>query len=235
MIHPSSVPAPQQALIIAAGGFGTRVGGEVAKQFIRVNNKPIIVYTLEAFLSFYSDFQVIISASESGIVELNNLKSEFPILKECVLVLGGKERYHSVKNALSFIHKNAKTVSIHDAARPLVSKSCIERAINSAINTGSGVCAVPLKESIRRIAGENSFAENRNDFRIIQTPQTFLTHSIQEAYTIIPYSTDLTDDASVFEKAGFRVSLVDGEMQNIKITYPEDLLFFAHQINQKTR
>ena len=139
------------------------------------------------------------------------------------IVLGGETRFHSVKNGLTTITDDNSLVAIHDAARPLVSKETIERCFVSARENNSGIPIVKVSESIRSVDGNKSVAINRDNYRIVQTPQCFKTNMLQKAFEV-EYKNSFTDDATVFENVGQVVNLVEGNIENIKITLPSDLL-----------
>jgi 2-C-methyl-D-erythritol 4-phosphate cytidylyltransferase len=209
-------------VIIVAGGTGTRMQSERPKQFVELNGKEIIVHTIEKFLTYDPDINIIIAVHEDFEHHLQGLISNYHF-KNCRIVKGGKTRFHSVKNALDTCSDSTGLVGIHDAARPLVSIETISRCYSTAREKGNAIPCVTLSESIREINGEKNKAVNRNNYRIIQTPQCFLVSEIKKAFEL-PYNDRFTDDASVLEANGGTVHLVEGNEENIKITLPKDLL-----------
>jgi 2-C-methyl-D-erythritol 4-phosphate cytidylyltransferase len=152
------------------------------------------------------------------------------------LALGGETRFHSVKNGLKLIPDDG-IVFIHDAVRPLVSVETITNCYQTALNKGNAIPVIAVAESIRKVKGNNNKAVDRSRYFLVQTPQTFQTNLIKKAYRQ-EYSPFFTDDASVLEAAGEKINLVDGNRENIKITFPEDLtqveLFLQKNRNNST-
>lgn len=215
--------------VIVAGGSGSRMKSVIPKQFLPLFEKPILVHTVEKFLKIpHRQLIVVIPEKDAAfweeIIEGNETlvqAKEDGILKT---VFGGETRYQSVRNGLESIDHAEGLVAIHDSVRPLVSLEAIENSFNEAFMHGSAVLAVPLKDSIRKMDKDGSnHAIDRNDLRIIQTPQTFRLHRIKAAFSLgeQPF---FTDDSSVYEYAGHPVHLIPGEDTNIKITTPKDLL-----------
>ncbi len=213
----------KQYLIIVAGGSGTRMNSDVPKQYMEANRIPIIIHTIKRFFEYDKNVQVVCSvhANYSDYAE-GLMQKYFPYAK-IKIVLGGETRFHSVKNGLATISDDNSLVAIHDAARPLVSKETIRRCFISAQANNSGIPVVKVSESIRSIEGNKSVAINRDNYRIVQTPQCFKTDVLQKAFEV-DYKNSFTDDATVFENAGHFVSLVEGNIENIKITLPSDIL-----------
>ena len=149
----------------------------------------------------------------------NNLTKESPYA-EIEIAIGGKSRFDSVKAGLELIDEGL--VAVHDAVRPLVSKKTIQNAFKTAAEKDSAIPVSPLKDSIRKVEGENSKSLNRSEYVLVQTPQCFKFSLLKEAYNQ-EFSDSFTDDASVFEAAGNAVAIFEGNTSNIKITSPEDL------------
>ena len=210
-------------VVIVAGGSGSRMNSDVPKQYMEANRVPIIVHTIKRFFEYSKSIQVIccVHANYSAYAE-GLMQKYFPHSK-IKIVLGGETRFHSVKNGLATISDGNSLVAIHDAARPLVSKETIKRCFVSAQENNSGIPVVKVSESVRSIDGNKSAAINRDNYRIVQTPQCFNTDVLQKAFEV-EFKNSFTDDATVFENAGHVVSLVDGNIENIKITLPSDIL-----------
>lgn len=211
-----------QAVIIVAGGKGSRMNTELPKQLIEINNKPVIVYSIEKFLAFDKDIQVIISLHADYFDLFEKIKTKYNLVNIAV-VQGGNTRFQSVKNALAVLKKDVSVVGVHDAARPLVSLQTIQNAYVAAEKDGAAIPVIDLNESIREVSATNSKAVDRTKFRIVQTPQCFKKEVLLEAYKQ-PYNSLFTDDASVVEKAKHTITLTEGNKENIKITYPQDLI-----------
>jgi 2-C-methyl-D-erythritol 4-phosphate cytidylyltransferase len=212
----------EEYAIIVAGGTGSRMGSTLPKQFLHIAGRPILMHTLEAFhhynpkitlvLVMHSDF----TAFWTDLIRTADFKVPHHV------VVGGEERFHSVKNGLAFIGNKAGVVGIHDAVRPLVSPETLKKCYSEAAIHGSGVPAVAVTDSLRVLDNGKNSAVDRAKYRIVQTPQCFRIAEIQEAFRQ-DYQSSFTDDASVWESAGMSIHLVEGNRNNIKITTPEDL------------
>ena len=208
--------------VVAAGGIGSRLPSDCPKQFLEAGGKPVLMHSIEAFYRYSPTIEIIVALSEREMSRWKMLCVNFQFLAPHRIVAGGSSRYYSVRNALDSITHLEGLVAIHDGARPLVSSKLIEQSFRLAQEKGAAVPAVPLKDSIRKIEGERNMNVRREDFRLVQTPQTFRLSLIKEAYS--NSSDTVTDDASAAEQAGFPVFLFEGDEQNIKITAPTDLL-----------
>jgi 2-C-methyl-D-erythritol 4-phosphate cytidylyltransferase len=215
--------------LIVAGGKGTRINSKLPKQFIGVNGNPILLITVEAFFKYSESISVVLVLPENDFGIWQSICKEFNFTKLIVLQQGGETRFQSVKNGLSKIDGEG-LVAIHDGVRPMVSPDLIGASFRLAAVHGSAVAAVRLKESIRVIDQDNTKAVDRSHYRLIQTPQTFNLQLIKKAYEI-KEDPSLTDDASVAERSGHKISLFEGSYQNIKITTPEDLVIAEGLMN----
>ncbi len=211
-------------VVIVAGGQGLRMKSATPKQFIEIDGIPVIVHTILRFIEYDPNSQIIVAIPKdhrSIWEEIANkhLKGKSNI----ITVHGGETRFQSVRNAIEKIEDGDGTVAIHDAVRPCITIEDIGKTFNSAISKGSGILVTPLNESIRELkSSKDSIARDRANYRSVQTPQTFKVSIIKEAYNQI-YDPTFTDDASVVESAGYRIELIEGSDQNIKITRPKDL------------
>lgn len=218
-----------QYAIIVAGGTGSRIKNTLPKQFIEVNGKPIIAYTISKFFEYNSDISICIAVHADYVNHLDTiLKAYFPG-KKIQYTVGGETRFHSVKNALNLIKDLNAVVGIHDAARPMVSIDTIQRCYETALQKGNATPAIAVNESLRVVSNGTNKAVDRSDFRIIQTPQCFEIQLLKKAFEQ-EYNTSFTDDASVVEKCGQAIHLVEGNVENIKITYPADLIIAQHNL-----
>ncbi len=203
------------AVIIVAGGTGSRMNTELPKQLIEINNKPVIVYSIEKFLAFNKDIQVIISLHKDYFDLFEKIKARYNLVNTEV-VEGGVTRFQSVKNALAVLKKDVSVVGVHDAARPLVSLQTIQNAFAAAEKDGAAIPVIDMNESLREVVANNdSKAVDRTKFRIVQTPQCFKKDILIEAYQQ-PYNPLFTDDASVVEKAGHTITLTEGNLRTLK-------------------
>ncbi len=206
--------------IIVAGGNGSRMKSDLPKQFIQINNIPIIATTINKFLS--SNCEVIIVLPKNHVTTFKNDILNHCNSQEMHLVTGGETRFHSVKNGLNFVQENS-LVAVHDAVRPFITSETIENSFLEAKNKGNAITSVELKDSIRYIENNQNKSVNRSNYRLIQTPQTFNSNLLKKAYNQ-KFINSFTDDASVFEADGNTINLIQGDYKNIKITTPEDLL-----------
>jgi len=223
------------AVIIVAGGSGSRMNNELPKQLIEINNKPVVVYSIEKFIQFNKNIQVIISLHENYFDLFEKIKTQHN-LENIQVVQGGDTRYQSVKNGLALLNENVTIVGVHDAARPLVSLQTIEKTFADAKQFGAAIPVIDMNESLREVNDNNSKAVDRNKFKIVQTPQCFKKEILLNAYKM-PHSPLFTDDASIVEKTGYKIFLTEGNRENIKITYPQDLsaaqMLLQHSTNAK--
>ncbi|QSE97203.1 2-C-methyl-D-erythritol 4-phosphate cytidylyltransferase [Fulvivirga lutea] len=218
--------------IIVAGGKGTRMKQTISKQFIELNGLPILMHTINAFKAYSNDVEIILVLPKDEIAIWEELCRKFDFSTEVTVTTGGDSRFQSVKNGLNIISEEKGLVAIHDGVRPLVGKDIIGASYRLAAVHQSAVAAVRLKESIRITDQDTTKAVDRSDFRMIQTPQTFDLALIKKAYEI-KEEPSLTDDASVAERSGHKISLFEGSYSNIKITTPEDLIIAEALINNK--
>lgn len=207
-------------LIIVGGGSGTRMNSVVPKQFLTINNKTILEHTIASFEAIVDLENIILVLPENEISRWEEIVKGHPYAHIRV-AKGGLTRFESVQSGLKLVLKKG-VVGIHDAVRPFASIQTIEAAFQSAEKRGSGIPAIALSSSIRRVFEGLSRAEIRENFKIIQTPQCFRYSQLKTAYQQ-PFKEQFTDDASVVEAAGFKVVLTEGNQENIKITTPFDL------------
>ncbi len=208
--------------LIVAGGKGTRIKSNLPKQFIELNGKPILLHTIDAFHRYSKSLTVILVLPEDDFEVWNGICEKFNFNEPVLLQKGGATRFQSVRNGLDKIEGEG-LVAIHDGVRPLVSEDIIGASFRLAAIHHCAVAAVRLKESLRMTDKDGTKAVDRSLFRLIQTPQTFDVQLIKKAYRMKEDSS-FTDDASVAERAGHRISLFEGSFLNIKITTPEDLV-----------
>lgn len=208
--------------VIVGAGNGQRMGSAVPKQFLMLYRKPVIWYTIQAFLHAFPDINIILVLPEERMERAKKLLKEFVDNKNINFVSGGPTRFHSVQNGLKLVEKDA-IVFVHDAVRCLVSPQLIRQCNDQTLIKGSAIPAITATDSIRIVEGEKHYAADRNHIRIIQTPQTFLTNILLPAYAQ-DYDPAFTDEATVVEAYGGQVYLIEGETGNIKITRPPDLI-----------
>lgn len=203
---------------------------DVPKQFMLLNGKPILMHTIESF--YYSDFkpEIILVLNVDFITYWEQLCEKYNFLIPHTLIKGGLQRFHSVKNGIKAI-KEDSVIAIHDAVRPLASNELICRSFKEAEESGNAIVAIKSKDSVRQQKGNTSLSLNRDEIYLIQTPQTFQFELLNTAYKQ-EYSNEFTDDASVVERTGITLNLIEGESKNLKITFPEDLSLAEFYLSQ---
>jgi 2-C-methyl-D-erythritol 4-phosphate cytidylyltransferase len=208
-------------VVIVAGGKGLRMGGEVPKQFLPVGGIPILMRTIIRFHEYSSDLKVILVLPSSQQDYWWSLCEKYNFHIPYILADGGETRFASVKSGLSFIPDDIDgVVGVHDGVRPFVSADVITDCYRSANVHGAVIPVVRVVETLRHISGNTV---PRDEYRLVQTPQTFDIQLLKKAYSQ-PYRDSFTDDASVVESIGRDVVLIEGNSENIKITTPFDLI-----------
>lgn len=211
-------------VIIVAGGKGLRMGGETPKQFLCIGGKPILMRTIERFRAYSDELNIILVLPPSQQDYWRRLCREYGFTIEHAIADGGDTRFESSKNGLSLIPDDEEGVAgIHDGVRPFVSQSVICDCYETARDEYAAIPVLPVTDTLRYIdahgGGKNVL---RNDYRIVQTPQTFDIQLLKRAY-LQPFRESFTDDASVVEALGCQVAMVEGNRENIKITTPFDM------------
>jgi 2-C-methyl-D-erythritol 4-phosphate cytidylyltransferase len=212
----------QKIAIITAGGSGTRMGSSVPKQFLLLNQKPLLYYTLSAFVEAFHDIQLVLVVPQDYWLAAEQLIKDMNLVQQTKLVVGGATRFHSVQNGIRSITTSG-VVFVHDGVRCLVSSDLIKRCYNQTIQMGSAIPAVASVDSIRIVTNQTHAPIDRDRVKIIQTPQTFLSAPLIKAFEQT-YHANFTDEATVMEAAGETVHLIEGEFSNLKITRPNDLI-----------
>lgn len=213
--------------VIVAGGNGQRMGATIPKQFLLLKEKPLLWYTLDTFLNTFVDLEIILVLPEDHFTRGAELVNLFKDSKRIQIVKGGETRFHSVQNGLQRVSDNS-IVFVHDGVRCLVSRELIIRCYEQAMVKGSAIPAVSATDSIRIADKEKSMVAERNNVRIIQTPQTFKSELILPSFKQ-QFNPNFTDEATVVEANGNMIFLIEGDHHNIKITRPIDL-FLAEKI-----
>ena len=208
-------------LIIVAGGSGSRLNSDIPKQFIPIAGKPIMMHAIKAFSDCISNLNVVVVIPKSNYELWKDLCKEFSFDIKHTVAEGGLHRFHSVKNGLQNISENA-VVGIHDGARPLVNKSTILKSYSAAEKYGAAIPLVRINESVRELSNKANKPLARENLRLVQTPQCFRSEIIKKSYQQ-DYKEEFTDDATVVESAGHKIHIVDGNVENIKITFPSDI------------
>jgi len=208
--------------LIVAGGSGKRMQTGIPKQYLELAGKPVLMHTLERFKAFDNAIEIITVLPENQLRFWGELQKKYSFDVPHTLVKGGKARFFSVRNGLKFVDSPG-LVAIHDGVRPFVSVDTIKRCFETAEKLGNAIPVISPSDTLRMISGEENKTINRLQVKQVQTPQVFNTDLIKNAY-LQEYMPEFTDDATVLERTGVKINLVDGNRENIKITNPEDLV-----------
>lgn len=209
-------------VIIVAGGSGRRMGATLPKQFMMLGNEPILAHSINRIHEALPAAEIVVVLPEEHIALWRNIAARFDIAHHKI-TSGGTERFYSVKNGLKELSDEVKIIAVHDAVRPLASKKLIIKLILEAEKNIAVIPVVAPVDSFRKIEGDNSKIIDRSSLRIVQTPQVFDATILRRAYEQ-DFSSTFTDDASVVEAIGEKITLCEGERGNIKITTPEDMV-----------
>lgn len=211
--------------VIVAGGSGKRMHAELPKQYLEIAGKPVLMHTLEKFKTFNEDIEIITVLPENQLRYWGELQKRYSFSVQHTLVKGGRARFFSVRNGLKFV-ESPGLVAIHDGVRPFVSIETIKRSFETAERLGNAIPVISPSDSLRMVTGEDNKPISRLYVKQVQTPQVFDAELIKKAYQQ-EYIPEFTDDATVLERTGVKINLVEGNRENIKITNPEDLIISA--------
>lgn len=217
-------------IIIVAGGKGLRMGGDIPKQFLPIGGRPILMRTLERFREYSSTLQIILVLPKDQQDYWLQLCKEYDLKVDYQMTDGGETRFHSVQHGLALIPDDAEgVVGVHDGVRPFPSIEVIRNCYETAREKKAVIPVIPVVETVRKLASIGTIGTipsqtvPRNDYRLVQTPQTFDIQLLKAANRQ-PYNDNFTDDASVVEAYGQEITLVEGNRENIKITTPYDIV-----------
>ena len=217
-------------IIIVAGGKGLRMGGDIPKQFLPIGGRPILMRTLERFREYSSTLQIILVLPKDQQDYWLQLCKEYDFKVDYQMTDGGETRFHSVQHGLALIPDDAEgVVGVHDGVRPFPSIEVIRNCYETAREKKAVIPVIPVVETVRKLASIGTIGSipsqtvPRNDYRLVQTPQTFDIQLLKAANRQ-PYNDNFTDDASVVEAYGQEITLVEGNRENIKITTPYDIV-----------
>ena len=234
----------EEFVIIVAGGKGLRMGGDIPKQFLPIGGKPILMRTLERFRAYSETLQIILVLPEAQQDYWQELCKQYEFQVDYQIANGGQTRFHSVQNGLALVPDDAEgVVGVHDGVRPFPSIEVITRCYETARQTKAVIPVIPVVETVRQILPSNQSNPNavsnpssitvpRDQYRLVQTPQTFDIQLLKAANRQ-PYNDGFTDDASVVESYGHPITLVEGNRENIKITTPYDITVAEAIINSQ--
>ncbi|MEZ4937803.1 MAG: 2-C-methyl-D-erythritol 4-phosphate cytidylyltransferase [Crocinitomicaceae bacterium] len=213
--------ALRKTIIITAAGEGKRMYSKLPKQFSNLNGKPILMHTIRRFYRIDPKFEIILTLPENHLQTWKELCLEHDFQIPHHTVNGGEERFHSVKNALNF--STGDLIGVHDGVRPVISRKMVNHLYEEAAKKGAVVPVIEINQSLRKIKGNSSESVDRSEYRIVQTPQVFKSDILNKAYKN-SYQKDITDDATLVERVGHKVYMIPGDINNIKITFPRDML-----------
>ena len=208
-------------VIIVAGGAGRRMGGALPKQFMMLEQQPILARSINRIHEALPKAEIVVVLPAEHIELWRNMAARFDVARHKIAI-GGKERFHSVKSGLAALSEGVRTIAVHDAVRPLASKKLIIRLVLATEKHDAVIPVVAPADSYRSVEGDDSKIIDRSALRMVQTPQLFRAEALRKAYEQ-EFSESFTDDASVVEAAGYKVALEEGERENFKITTPLDL------------
>lgn len=210
-----------RSVLIVAGGSGQRFSSGIPKQFMLINSKPMLLYSLEAFYYTDDSYRIYIALPKEWIAYWTGLCDQLNVSIPFTITPGGRSRFESVKNALPFIDKSGY-LAIHDAARPLLSSKLIKHCFENAHIYGNAVPVINVQDSIREKTENESHPVDREKFYLVQTPQVFQTKTLISAYEKAD-NQNYTDDASLVETFEEKIHLVEGDSLNFKVTFPYDI------------
>lgn len=211
----------KHGVVIVAGGSGSRMQTALPKQFLMLGGLPVVARTINTFAEALPSADIVVVLPEAHIPLWRNLEARFDVAPHrCVA--GGSERFYSVKCGIDALGEDVEYIAVHDGVRALVTKRLIIRTLLDAEKSGATIPVVEVADSFRRVEGDSSYIVPRAELRAVQTPQIFAAELLRKAYEQ-PFDKSFTDDASVVEAMGHKISLVEGERSNLKLTTPEDL------------
>ena len=203
------------------------------KQFLMLGTLPVVAHTINTFAEALPGAELVVVLPEEHVALWKNLAARFDVaVHRCVV--GGKERFDSVKRGIEALSREVEYIAVHDGVRALVSKKLIIRTMLDCEEHGATIPVVEVADSYRRVEGEESWIVPRSELRIVQTPQIFRSDILRKAYEQA-FSPAFTDDASVVEAMGGRIWLVEGEKTNIKLTTPEDMEWAEWKVNERSK
>lgn len=211
----------KRGVIIVAGGSGKRMQSSLPKQFLLLGGEPVVAHTINTFAEALPGAEIVVVLPEEHIALWRNLAARFDVaVHKCVA--GGKERFHSVKAGIEALSEDVTSIFVHDGVRALISKKLIIRAALAVDENEAVIPVVDVVDSYRRVTDSGSEIMPRSELRIVQTPQVFRSETLRRAYGQ-EFDTAFTDDASVVERMGVAITLIEGERTNLKLTTPEDM------------
>ena len=219
-------------VVIVAGGSGSRMKTAIPKQFLLLKGKPVLYYTIDAFLKSYADIKVILVLPKDHVAAGQEIIDTFFDHSGIEITIGGQTRFHSVQHGLKLVEENS-VVFVHDAVRCMVSPVLIQRCYEAVLEHGSAVPVIASKDSVRIVTDEGNETIERDRVKLVQTPQAFYSKILLPAFNI-GHNDKFTDEATVVEASGMSIHLVEGEENNFKITLPVDLELAEKLMTERT-
>jgi 2-C-methyl-D-erythritol 4-phosphate cytidylyltransferase len=222
---PDRPKPPRLAVVIPAGGVGTRFGSRLPKQFVRLGRAPILTETVGHFTRHPAVVAIVVAAPEIHVERTRRALARVTRRAPVTVVQGGGMRQDSVWLALQAVPRDADIVVVHDAVRPLITRGLIDAVVRAAVETGAAICALPITETVKRVRqGVVETTLDRSELWVVQTPQAFRAALLREAHEKARRDAVVgTDDAMLVERLGHPVRVVRGLAENVKITTPDDL------------
>lgn len=209
-------------VIIVAGGSGRRMGATLPKQFMMLGQQPVLARSINRIHEALPKAEIVVVLPSEWVEMWRNMAARFDVARHKIAT-GGKGRFHSVQNGIAALSDEVRTIAVHDAVRPLVSKKLIIRLVLATDESAAVIPVVAPADSFREVEGDESHIVDRSRLRMVQTPQLFRAEVLRRAYEQ-PFSESFTDDASVVESMGEKITLVEGERENFKLTTPTDMI-----------
>ncbi|MBC1318038.1 2-C-methyl-D-erythritol 4-phosphate cytidylyltransferase [Listeria booriae] len=224
-------------LILLAAGQGKRMQLGQNKMWLELSGNVLFIHTIRTFLEDVACCRIVVVVQEDELDYVSDMLAELHVQKEVLIVAGGSERQYSVAKGLAACGQKADFVMVHDGARPFVDQAMIDRLLADVAVHGATICGVPVKDTMKRVRdGVIEETIDRSVLWQVQTPQVFRTEILQRAHEIAKQAKFLgTDEASLVERMGVAVHMVEGSYNNIKVTTPEDIAFAEAILQEKWR
>jgi len=207
------------------------MGKQVPKQFLLLQEKPILLHTLDVFLKTFGDVEIILVVANEYIEDARAISQSALDPNRIAITTGGDTRFQSVKNGLDLVSEDS-IVFVHDGVRCLVTEKLIRACFTAAVEKGNAVPSINPVDSIRVETHNGNVVINRDKVHIVQTPQTFRSKILKAAFEQ-EYQDSFTDEATVVEMTGEKINLIEGEINNIKITRPIDLVIAENILSER--
>lgn len=212
------------SMIVVAAGKGSRMGADINKVLLPLLDKPVLIHSLETFQNDPNIIEIILVVSKNEMSIMKNLVEKYEISKAKNLVIGGNTRFNSVQNAVKYLNQTTQFVAVHDGARPLISTTDLEQLWTSLSPNTGAILGTPVTDTLKMVENEAiTKTIDRSKMWRALTPQAFPLEQFKTAYNTDVDPNIITDDASLMEYLGYKVKIVTGNTDNLKITTPIDL------------